>query len=306
MSVAELTINPKSVDEIQDSLNHWLAASPRGAQARASIRIKRVSPSEGRLVISSEPLRGIRFLWESGALVFEEGRRRVDFRLDHFDVNAEVDAKQIRIVFKLRHQTSFRPLRESLSSVEKTKHPTLMSRVLKAVDEIVQGLSTERIEEATSAPSDYLVLLNAMTAPTVVTQLTDKDPLAAAKLRGTERQQTLVKSGGGVLSAEETAHLLGISRQAVDKRRRQGQLIGLTQGRRGYAYPAWQFENGKTIEHLQKVLHPLREHDPWMQLSFFLNANDRLNGITPLQALRAGDVEQVAQAAQAYGEQGAA
>jgi hypothetical protein len=59
-------------------------------------------------------------------------------------------------------------------------------------------------------------------------------------------------------------------------------------------------------EHLEKVLQALRDHDPWMELSFFLNANDRLNGITPLQALRTGDVEQVAQAAQAYGEQGAA
>ncbi len=181
-----------------------------------------------------------------------------------------------------------------------------MSRVLNAVDDIVRGLPTARIEEATTAASDYLVLLNAMTAPTVLAQLTDKDPLAAAKLRGTERQQALVNSGGGVLSAEETAHLLSISRQAVDKRRRQGQLIGLTQGRRGYAYPVWQFENGRTIEHLEKVLHALRDHDPWMQLIFFLNANDRLNGITPLQALRAGKVEQVIQAAQAYGEQGAA
>jgi biotin operon repressor len=299
-----MTIHPKSIEEIRDGLSDWFAAAPKGK--RAPVSIKRISPSEGRLVISSGPLQDTRFLWRPGAMVCQQGNRRVDVLLDHFDVDTEVDARQICVIFKLRHHASFRPLREGLSSLEKTKHPTLMSRVVKAVDEIVRELPTERIEEATSAPNDYLVLLSAMTAPGVMTQLTDKDPLASAKLRGIERQQALVKSGGGSLSAEETAHLLGISRQAVDKRRRQGQLIGLTQGRRGYAYPAWQFENGKTIAHLEKALHALRGHDSWMQLNFFLNSNDRLDGITPLQALRAGDLERVLSAASVFGEQGAA
>jgi hypothetical protein len=197
-------------------------------------------------------------------------------------------------------------LREGISSVEKTKHPTFVSRALQALADLERELPIQRIEEATSAPNDYLVLLNAMTAPSIVAQLTDRDPLATAKLRGIGAQQGLLRASGGVLSAEEAACLLGMSRQAVDKRRRQGQLLGLTQGRRGYAYPAWQFENGKTISNLEKVLETLRSHDPWMQLSFFLNSNDRLNGISPLQALRAGDVEKVVQAALAYGEQGAA
>jgi biotin operon repressor len=300
----QVTIHPKSIEEIRDGLDEWLAAAPQGK--RVPVSIKRVSPSEGRLVINSGPLRNARFLWRSDALVCEQGNRRVALLLDHFDVNTEVDAKQMCVVFKLRHHSKFRPLREGLSSLEKTKHPTLMSRVVNAVEEIIRDLPAERVEEATSASNDYLVLLNAMSAPGVVTQLAHKDPLVSAKLRGLERQQALVKSGGGVLSGEQAAHILGISRQAVDKRRRQGQLIGLTQGRRGYAYPAWQFENGKSIAHLEKVLHALRGHDSWMQLSFFLNPNDRLEGVTPLHALRAGNLESVLQAASIYGEQGAA
>ena len=109
-----------------------------------------------------------------------------------------------------------------------------------------------------------------------------------------------------MLSAEETAKLLAISRQAVDKRRRQGQLLGLIQGRRGYAYPAWQFENGRTIKDLEKVLEALRDHDPWMQVTFFLNSNDRLAGMSPLDVLRAGETGRVVSAAAEFGEQGAA
>ena len=75
---------------------------------------------------------------------------------------------------------------------------------------------------------------------------------------------------------------------------------------RGYAYPAFQFEEGKTLAGLKEVLDALRDHDPWMQSIFFANSNDRLSGKTPLEALRQGDRESVIRAAESYGEQGAA
>jgi hypothetical protein len=115
-----------------------------------------------------------------------------------------------------------------------------------------------------------------------------------------------LEASGGALSAEQTAEILGLSRQAVDKRRRQGRVIGLTQGRRGYAYPAWQFENGRTLPHLERVLDVLRGHDPWMQMAFFLNGNDRLHGKSPLEALRKGQIDSVLRAASGFGEHGAA
>jgi len=57
---------------------------------------------------------------------------------------------------------------------------------------------------------------------------------------------------------------------------------------------------------LEKVLDRLKDNDPWMQLTFFLNANDRLNGSRPLDMLRSGKVEPVLEAAASYGEHGAA
>jgi len=299
-----LTICPSSVDEIRDRLNDWFSLSPK--DVHSSVSVERISPNEGRLVIRSLPLRGMQFSWRPDALVFKERNRTVNLVLDDFDVNAEVHARKIFVMFKLRHRTGSRPLRQAISSLEKTQNPAFIARALQAVVDLERELPDQSIEEATSAPNDYLVLLSAMKTPSVVTQLAGKDPLASAKLRGVEAQQNLLKASGGVLAAEEAAQLLGISRQAVDKRRRQGQLLGLTQGRRGYAYPAWQFDKGRTIANLEKVLKALQSHDPWMQLAFFLNPNDRVDGASPADALRAGEVEKVISAALAYGEQGAA
>jgi len=138
------------------------------------------------------------------------------------------------------------------------------------------------------------------------TESIDPDPLIRAKLRGIEHRKRIIEKLGGTLSAEQVSETIGISRQAVDKRRSQNQLIGLTQGKRGYAYPAFQFEDGKAIDGLKEVLDALSGHDPWMQSIFFANENDRLNGSTPVEALRQGKAGAVVRAAEAYGEQGAA
>jgi hypothetical protein len=73
-----------------------------------------------------------------------------------------------------------------------------------------------------------------------------------------------------------------------------------------YTYPAFQFEDGKTLNALKEILKALKSHDPWMQSIFFVNENDRLEGRTPLEVLRQGELDAVIRAAEVYGEQGAA
>ncbi len=300
-----VTIRPNSIDEIRDQLNAWFSGSSSKA-LHSAVSMVRKSAVEGRLEIRSARPRDLRFFWSQDQLVFEDRNRKVNLLLDSFYVNTEMDAHRIFVTFKLRERAQFRLLGQAISSLEKTQNPVFVSRALQAVAELAKELPSERIEEATTAPNDYLVLLSAMNTPSVAAQLTEKDPLAAAKLRGVAAKEKLLQTGGGVLSADEAAKLLGISRQAVDKRRKQGQLIGLVQGRRGYAYPAWQFEGGRTIADLEQVLKVLHGHDPWMQMAFFLNGNDRLGGDSPIELLRGGESSKVLWAAAQYGEQGAA
>ena len=297
MQPTDVTVRPESLDALRETFEDWLPAEKRSG---SHTEYKR-----GRLVLRSGAFRNVRFRLSEQGVALTRGNRRLFVALDNFAVDAEGQGRHLCFVFTLRRSSAFRPIREGLRVIENTKHPVFYVRALHALKELEQVLPKEKIEEATAAPNDCLVLLNAITASQVATQFAKADSLAAARLRGAQKQHSLLEASGGTLSAEQAAEVLGISRQAVDKRRRQGRLIGLTLGRRGYAYPPWQFENGRTLTHLEEVLDLLNAHDPWMQLSFFLNANDRLNGKSPLDALRQGQLESVQLAARSFGEHGA-
>jgi len=297
------TIHPKSLDEIPKGFRDWWAKYQ--GHVRLKIHFSRPSQSENLLIMRSPLEPDIRVKFDKDALSCERSGKKLYVNLDNFDLLAKVDGCLLLCEFKLREAT-LRPLKEKLTAVENTKNRVFFTRAINALTELEHIVPTQLLEQASTASTDYLVLLGALATPLVATQMAAKDPLAAARLRGVERQQSLLKRSGGVLTGEEAAKILGISRQAVDKRRRQGHLIGLTQGKRGYAYPAWQFESDRTIDDLETVLGALRGHDPWMQLAFFVNANDRLNGKSPLEMLLSHKIAPILQAAASYGEQGAA
>jgi hypothetical protein len=134
----------------------------------------------------------------------------------------------------------------------------------------------------------------------------DQDPLARARARGLLAQRDLLSVEGPALRAAEVAATLKVTRQAIDKRRRAGQLLAVTTGGRGYHYPAWQFTPTGLLPGLQPVLAALKLHPPWAQLRFFVSGNHRLSGKRPLDCLRGRQVHRVLEAAAVFGEQGAA
>ena len=150
--------------------------------------------------------------------------------------------------------------------------------------------------------ADLEELIEVLGRPEVLADLRRRDPLAAARLRGLRAKKRLLESEGGAVSGRELAQALGITRQAVDKRRLAGKLIGIDLGKRGYAYPVWQIG----LNGMDAVLAELDEVDPWTQALFMLSANNWLNGETPLAMLRRGELDEVLNAARLYGEQTAA
>jgi hypothetical protein len=99
------------------------------------------------------------------------------------------------------------------------------------------------------------------------------------------------------------AKALRITRQAVDKRRRERKLLGVELGKKGFRYPGWQI----ALRHLEEVLQALGDRDNWEQIAFFLNPSAFLGDRTPLEVLQEGkhDIDDVLRAASVYGEQGA-
>lgn len=129
--------------------------------------------------------------------------------------------------------------------------------------------------------------------------------------RGQPKWLEVLNSEGGVVTASQMGELLGISRQAVDKRRRSGRLLGFQDTGRDYLYPVWQVRDRKPLPGLDRALAALREgdHDPLSQFIFFLSTFPRLSDERPLDYLRRGaapEIDEVEHAAIGYLEQGAA
>jgi hypothetical protein len=176
-----------------------------------------------------------------------------------------------------------------------------LTRGLKALGAL-NLLDESTLVEATKASSDYSVLVSALTTEEALVPIRSLDPLAGARLRGFEAKRRLLEEEGGCVSSSEAADILHVTRQAVDKRRSEGKLLALELGKKGYHYPAWQFD----VRGVQHVLAALPGLDPWQKLSFFLNPNDLLEDKSPIEALREEtmSLEAVERAAQAYGEHG--
>ena len=181
-----------------------------------------------------------------------------------------------------------------------------LARALNALASLAPRLRTSVLGDAVGSRSDYAVLLEALEEPDALAALEQDDPFAEARLRDLEIRDTILQSEGGVLTVEQVARQLGITRQAVDKRRRSGELLALPVARHRYAYPAWQFLGVNVLPGLEDVLVAFSIQDPWTQAAFFLGENTLLAGERPLDVLRRGDVEPVRRAAWALGEQGSA
>ncbi len=193
-------------------------------------------------------------------------------------------------------------LLEALSEITKQ---TQRSKFLQYVLDAALAVSQEETI-ANSDQIDFESMVKAFTRPEALEILTPKDPLAAARLKGMQIKQQLLYDKSQPLTSAEVASLLHMTRQAVDKRRLKGQLLGVSVGKRGYLYPDWQFSVGQVLPGLEEVLNALKDCDPWTKLMFMKTGDVRLDGATPLEKLQLGAIEEVVQAAQSYGIQRAA
>ena len=295
--------HPKTLDEIQSSIRKHLGDP--GAK-KPSYSFDRPSKTSNRLCFMSHATSDVRYEIEPDLLQIVAKSGRLHLNLESFLVRTEFAKDKFCLWIESHPDADHRHFTTVLRELTTTKHPAFYSRVLRAFRRLENDLPSTLIDDATAAPSDYLVAVEALTSASETTQLIVEDPFIAAKLRGLKRKQQMLETAGGALTSERVAEVLGISRQAVDKRRTSNQLLALTQGRRGYSYPGFQFEDGKTITGLEEVLAQLKELDPWMQMVFFTSPNERLGDKTPLERLKKGLVSEVKAAAVGFGEQGAA
>lgn len=171
----------------------------------------------------------------------------------------------------------------------KAMRDAFRERAGNAIDQIAQSVSIEVLADALAASTDFGAVVRALRDPAVFPATVPLDPLTDALARGVAERERLAAKAQGLLSAEEVGRILGgISRQAVDKRRRAGQLLGVKLAS-DWRYPALQFgSTGDVAQGLADVLQALADLSPWATLDFLLAEDDALGGLSPLEALRQG------------------
>src|SRR2546421_1347976 len=182
----------------------------------------------------------------------------------------------------------------------------VLTRILDGLADALPAAQQATLVDAGGAPSGLAALLTLLADPDVQRHLEAAEPLAGARLNGIAYRRDLLAREGGVVSARELADLLGITPQAVAKRRQAGKLLAIADGQTRYAYPVWQVRDGETLPGLEAVLGELTNMSALDKAHFMTSPDARLEGQTPLDVLRSGDIARVRAAAHAYGTQGAA
>lgn len=104
------------------------------------------------------------------------------------------------------------------------------------------------------------------------------------------RQQRL--EAGDMVSTDEAAQLVGTNRVTVNAWIAKGRAIGLTQPKRGFRVPRWQFEP-RLWDALPRLSAALGTREGWALLAFLESPHGGLGGLSPRQAIEQGQAERV-------------
>lgn len=103
-----------------------------------------------------------------------------------------------------------------------------------------------------------------------------------------------------MVNTDEAAALAGTTRMTINTWIAKGRAIGLTQTRRGFKLPKWQFEP-VFWDSIPKLGAVLGTGDGWTMLTFLESALGGLDGLTPRQAIEQGKLARVLKLAGAEG-----
>jgi hypothetical protein len=156
----------------------------------------------------------------------------------------------------------------------------------RAADALLR-LVDERVRVAFQAATEWRALAQGSSYPEVLLG----GGLERAEQEGQRLKQQILQRAE-MLAPGDAAARAGISRQALDLRRVRNQALALAHIKRGYRYPAWQFDDDVAPTLIQ-LLAALSHLDPWGQYFFLTQPEPLLEDKSPLAVIRAGKFEEV-------------
>ena len=116
---------------------------------------------------------------------------------------------------------------------------------------------------------------------------------------GAQAARKQLVSRGQLLPAAEIWNALGMTRQALNKALSSGRIFTVDVGANQY-YPAFYLSQDIDRKTLAKITQLLGTLPGWSKWQFFTTRKGSLGDITPLEALKRGELEKVRSAAQAF------
>lgn len=179
-----------------------------------------------------------------------------------------------------------------------------VDRAFTVVERLASAIDEPRLKAALDADTDVAVLtaLGLIQDPTGPISSPNADPLAAARARGEQAKRDILAAQGDMLGAGQVAARLGYDLAEVERWRQDGLLVALPLASEVWGFPAWQFTDDDLLPGLEEVLRSLTASGPWTRVLFLQSGDPYLDGQTPLELIRRGEIEAVRRLAAAYDE----
>jgi hypothetical protein len=124
--------------------------------------------------------------------------------------------------------------------------------------------------------------------------------LAAARSRGRTRVAEIL-SGDEMLSADEFADRIGVSKMTVNNWRQSHRILGLRGAKPGFKYPEWQIgSDGRPFAVLPALFDRLGEE--WAVYRFLIQQHAELNNLTGREALQRDEANRVIEVAESVAQ----
>lgn len=140
-----------------------------------------------------------------------------------------------------------------------------------------------------------IVRVRSAASPTAKDQFDTE--LAQALARG-ERRAVEILAAPDMLSAAAFARAIGVSREAVRRKRQRHEVLGLEGAKRGVRFPVWQVTSDGGLLPALPRLFDLLGGSPWTVYRFLLQHHPELEGATAIERLKAGEADKVLAAAE--------
>ncbi len=158
------------------------------------------------------------------------------------------------------------------------------------------------VQPAFSAPATRRSKTSALIAKVIPATSNDAAYLTATETRSLLANSAVYRaqrlSADDMTSTDEAAKLIGTTRVTINNWIKSGRCIALTQLRRGYRLPKWQFDPA-FWERLPALIAALHAADGWSVLGFLESPHPALDGLTPRAAIERGLGERVVAVAMA-------